>query len=133
MDDKKMNPVGWFEIPVKEMDRAMKFYNEVFGYELEKHDMEGGMKMAWFPMHMEGQGAAGSLVQHEEWYKVASHGTEGTLVYFTSPSGDLTNELSKVEAAGGRIIKEKYDIGEHGFIGMFLDSEGNRVAIHSMQ
>ena len=76
-------------------------------------------------------GAAGSLVAHPEWYKT-SH--DGVLVYFTAQSGDLSEELSRVESAGGQIVVKKQEIApEYGHMAVFIDSEGNRVALHSMQ
>lgn len=75
------NPVGWFEIPVSNMERSIKFYETVFGYILERHQM-GELDMAWFPFG-DLPGAMGSLVYHKEFYKPS---TEGTLVYFTCHS-----------------------------------------------
>lgn len=122
------NVVGWFEIPVVDMQRAIKFYEQVFGYELQHH-VFGGEEMAWFPFNESGMGASGSLVKNAAFYKPSD---QGTLVYFSSPSGDLTNELEKVEAAGGKLLQNKKLITEDvGFMGLFLDTEGNRIAIHS--
>ncbi len=131
--DLKYNVVGWFEIPVTDMDRAIKFYETVFGYKMDLKPEENGMQMAWFPMDepdAEGEkyGAGGALVKHE----MSQPSATGTVVYFNANSGDLANELGKVEAAGGKVLKDKMDIGEHGFIGIFMDTEGNTVAIHSM-
>ena len=123
----QQNPVGWFEIPVTEMDRAIKFYTEVFGFPLEKHNMEE-YEMAWFPMGNEGYGATGALIKHEENCVPAQ---TGSLVYFSVQSGDLANELAKVEPAGGKIVVDKMSIGEHGFVAIFIDTEGNKVAMHS--
>jgi predicted enzyme related to lactoylglutathione lyase len=121
------NVVGWFEIPVTDMQRAMQFYNAVFGYTLEHHPM-GDLEMAWFPWADEGLGAPGSLVKHAEYTPSAA----GTLVYFTSPSGDLANELAKVTQAGGQVLQEKTLITEDiGYMCLLLDTEGNRIAIHS--
>jgi hypothetical protein len=126
----KTNVVGWFEIPVADMDRAVKFYNEVFQIEISIHDLDE-LKMGWFPFSEdpEAKGAAGSLVLHKEFYKPS---TEGTLVYFTSPSGDIEIELNRIEKAGGKILKPKTEIGGgYGYMALFLDTEGNRVALHS--
>lgn len=121
------NVIGWFEIPVSDMDRAVKFYRTVFNYELERMPM-GPLDMALFPM-ADKPGASGALVKHDEFYK-PSH--EGTLVYFTSMSGDLNNELGKIEGAGGKVLQEKTMITEeYGFMALFEDTEGNRVALHS--
>ncbi len=123
------NPVGWFEIPVKDMERAMKFYEAVFGHKLERHTMHK-IDMAWFPMNPEGMGAMGSLVYNEEFYTPSN--LLGPLLYFTAFSGDLQNELSKVADAGGKVLVEKTQISEeHGYMGIILDTEGNRLGIHS--
>jgi uncharacterized protein len=122
------NVVGWFEIPVTDMPRAIRFYESVFGYTLH-HQPMGELEMAWFPWSDEGQGAPGSLVKHESAYKPSK---EGTLVYFSSPTGDLLNELVKVEKAGGKIVQDKTLITEElGYMALIHDTEGNRVALHS--
>ncbi len=126
MAEEKGNAVGWFEIPVVDMARAMKFYEAVLEVKLERH-MVGEIDMAWFQM-VDGKGAAGSLVAHAEWYKPSP---DGALVYFTAYSGDLSNELSRVEMAGGKILAPKKAIGEYGFMALVLDTEGNRIALHS--
>lgn len=122
------NVVGWFEIPVTDMPRAIRFYESVFGYTLH-HQPLGELEMAWFPWSDEGAGAPGSLVKNEADYTPS---TKGTLVYFSSPSGDLANELAKIEKAGGKVVQDKTLISnEIGFMALFHDSEGNRVALHS--
>jgi uncharacterized protein len=121
------NVVGWFEIPVTDMVRAMAFYSQVFGYSLERHTFPG-IDMAWFPFN-DGPGAPGSLVCQPQEYQPSSL---GTLVYFTSPSGDLAHELARVAPAGGTVLQEKTLISEDiGYMGLFMDTEGNRVALHS--
>ncbi|MEX1258465.1 MAG: VOC family protein [Gemmatimonadota bacterium] len=126
---KTENLVGWFEIPVSEMDRAIAFYQAVLGIELGRHTM-GMLDMAWFPTGS-GPGAAGSLVRHEAFYHPSE---DGVLVYFTSPTGDLRNELGRVEAAGGEVLVPRKQISEDvGFMAVFRDSEGNRIALHSLK
>lgn len=123
----KNNVVGWFEIPVADMERAIKFYETVFSFKLERHQM-GPLDMAWFPF-LDAPGSPGTLVYHKEFYKPS---TEGTLVYFTAHSGDLANELAKIESAGGKVLVEKTLIAEDiGYMAVFLDTEGNRAALHS--
>ncbi len=143
--------VGWFEIPVSDMDRAVKFYNEVFQIKIAVHNM-GELIMGWFPMaeDPEAKGASGSLVYHKEFYKPSKEGAlvyftsrkeefykpskEGVLVYFTSRKGDIKDELSRIEKAGGKILKPKTQISpDHGYMALFLDTEGNRVALHSLK
>lgn len=122
------NAVGWFEIPVTDMERAMKFYETVLGIKLDRHTMED-YDMAWFTMLENKPGAAGSLVKGEEY----TPSQQGALVYFSSPSGDLENELKRVEEAGGKICSPKKPIGEWGFMAIITDTEGNNVALHSMK
>ncbi|MBP8240087.1 MAG: VOC family protein, partial [Saprospiraceae bacterium] len=121
------NVVGWFEIPVTNMDRAIAFYEAVMGYSLERQQM-GPIDMAWFPYHQTETGSAGSLVCYEEMYTPVAN---GTLVYFTAFSGDLDNELARVEPAGGKVLSPKTLIAEgFGYMAVFLDTEGNKVALH---
>ena len=127
----KNNVVGWFEIPVSDMDRAIKFYEAVFEFKIDRQTMDS-VDMGWFPWADEGTGAGGSLVLAEnDFYKPSA---EGTIVYFTAESGDLQNELSRVISAGGKILVEKRLIGEgFGYMAVVLDTEGNRIALHSRE
>lgn len=121
------NVVGWFEIPVTNMQRAIKFYESVFGFNLERHEM-GELDMAWFPFG-ELPGSPGSLVHHKDFYTPS---TDGVLIYFTCHSGDINIELAKVEPAGGKILMPKKLISEDvGFMALCIDTEGNRIALHS--
>jgi hypothetical protein len=124
----KNNIIGWVEIPVTNLERAIKFYETVFGFKMTRNEM-GPLVMAWFPWVEKAPGAAGSLVFHKEYYKPSA---DGALVYFSSHTGDLINELSKVEVAGGKIIQPKTLIKEEiGYMALFIDTEGNRIALHS--
>ncbi|MBK8471282.1 MAG: VOC family protein [Sphingobacteriales bacterium] len=124
------NMVGWFEVPVTDMERAITFYQTVFNVKLERHEM-GDLDMAWFPFFSDASGAMGALVRHAEWYKPSA---DGTLVYFNSRGKDLDDELSRIEAAGGTVLQPKTLIAEsYGYMAIFFDSEGNRVALHSME
>lgn len=118
------NAVNWFEIPVRDLARATDFYEYVFGVTLTQNDM-GPMRMAWFPMTVNGAGASGTLIQSEGYEP--SHA--GTLVYFAVP--DIERSLERVGERGGTTLMPKMSIGEHGYIAHFQDSEGNRVALHS--
>lgn len=122
------NVVGWFEIPVTDMDRAVRFYEAVLAIKLERH-LLGPLEMAWFPTVAGGTGSAGTLVRHEAYYKPSA---DGVLLYFTAKSGDVANELARVEAAGGKILAPKKLISpEYGHMALILDTEGNRIALHS--
>jgi hypothetical protein len=120
-----LNPVTWFEIPTKDLDRARKFYEAVFETKLEVHEIQNA-KMAWFPMHPGAPNAMGTLIQAEPY--TPSH--SGTLVYFSTP--DIEAALARVNASGGKTLIPKMSIGQYGFVAHFEDTEGNRVALHSM-
>jgi predicted enzyme related to lactoylglutathione lyase len=121
------NPVGWFEIPVRDMDRAIAFYKAVFGYDFEKMQM-GPILMSLFPYQDEGKGVSGALVLHEEQYNPSD--SEGVLLYFTCK--DVNDELGRVEKAGGKILLGRTKIDdEHGYMAQILDTEGNRIALHA--
>jgi uncharacterized protein len=125
----KNNILGWFEIPVSEMDRAVKFYESVFNFKLQRHNM-GGLDMAWFPWQEDAPGAPGSLVHHQDFYAPSSQ--NGVLIYLTTPTGDLNKDQLAIEKAGGKIIVPRKQISEdYGYILVFVDSEGNRIAMHS--
>jgi uncharacterized protein len=124
----KKNAVGWFEIPVINMDRAVKFYETVFDIRLTRN-IFGTLEMAWFPEVENGMGSAGSLVFNTEFYKPS---VDGILIYFTAQSGDMSIELGKDEKAGGKILMPRKQISEeYGYMALFVDSEGNRIALHS--
>ncbi|WP_223035019.1 VOC family protein [Hanstruepera marina] len=119
------NMVGWFEIPVSDMDRAKAFYEAVFKIDIHVVDF-GGILMGWFPDRGQVPGAQGTLIKQESYIP----SQEGTLVYFISDN--VQNELDRIEAAGGKIYQSKTQISpEHGYMGVFIDTEGNRVALHS--
>lgn len=129
----KKHVFGWIEIPVADMDRAIKFYEAVFQFKISRNQM-GPLDMGWFPYPASSPdapapGAGGTLVHHADFYKPS---VDGALVYFTSQTENLGDELGRVEAAGGKIIVPKTLIApDYGYMGVFLDSEGNRVAVHS--
>ncbi len=120
----KTNIANWFEIPVKDLDRAGRFYEKVFDVKLT---LEG--HVAFFPYTKEGAGAAGSLTMFESYEP--SHA--GTLVYFGVD--DINGILRRVNANGGKTLlpKTRIGIGGFGFIAHFEDCEGNRVGLHSMK
>ena len=118
--------VGWFEIPVTDMDRAKTFYNAVFNIEVQVQDF-GGTLMAWFPFTEGKSGAAGSLIQNDTYIPSEN---KGVLIYFSSE--DVNNEMNRVEGAGGKVVQLKTQISpDIGFMALFIDCEGNRIALHS--
>ncbi|MGF1548284.1 MAG: VOC family protein [Thiotrichales bacterium] len=132
MNTPQVNPVAWFEIYVQDMARAKAFYEAVLDTQLThlptpEGDWEGGLEMWAFPMAEEGSGAAGSLCKMEG----CASGGSGTLVYFKCD--DCAVEAARAASHGGSLFKEKMAIGEHGFIALVFDSEGNMIGLHSMQ
>lgn len=119
------NPVGWFEIYVQDMARAQKFYESVLGVTFQKLDTD--IEMLAFPMDMERYGAPGALVKMEG----VPSGGNSVLVYFSCE--DCAQQVSRVVPAGGRIHKDKFSIGEYGFIALVLDSEGTMFGLHSLK
>ncbi len=121
----KHNMVGWFEIPVNDMDKAKAFYEAVFKVDIQIVDF-GSLLMGWFPYEEGKEGAAGTLIKQETYIP----SQEGTLVYFICE--DVQNELDRIEAAGGKLYQPKTQISpEHGFMAAFINTEGNRVTLHS--
>jgi len=122
----KSNLACWFEIPVTDMSRAITFYETVFQVPVDLHDF-GGFKMGWFPQELDKPGSPGSLILHE---KYEPSDQKGVLLYLYSE--DVNNELSRIEQAGGTILQPKTLITEDiGYMALFIDSEGNRMALHS--
>ncbi len=120
---------GWFEIATADMERAIQFYEAVFNCKMTRLPM-GPIDMALFPANTAGEGCAGTLVYFPDFYKPSM---EGTLLYLISPSDNLAIELDRVEANGGKILVPKTQISpEHGFMAIFTDTEGNRLAMHSI-
>ena len=122
---KKENPGCWFEIYVENMARARKFYETVLATTLTKLDSPG-MEMFAFPMEMNAPGASGALVKMEG----VPAGGNSTLIYFSCD--DCAVEAGRVAKAGGKVFKEKFSIGEYGFIALAFDTEGNMFGVHSM-
>lgn len=119
------NMINWFEIPAADISRAKKFYQSVLDCEMNETEMFG-TKMAFLPG--DGSNVSGAIVQGED-YAPAS---QGTLIYLNG-GDNLDNALSKVEAAGGKVIVPKTQISpEMGYFAIFFDTEGNKMALHSI-
>ena len=124
--DASANTLNWFEISVNDITRAKKFYETIFSITMEEMDMMG-MKMAMFPYDPMGGKLSGALVQ-SDMHKPSA---DGVKIYFNG-NPDLDVALSKVEAAGGKITMPKGKISDEiGYMGFFMDTEGNAVALHS--
>jgi predicted enzyme related to lactoylglutathione lyase len=121
-----INAINWFEIPVNDFARAKKFYETLFNAEIVEMPFPDG-QYGMLPSDME-KGVGGGIVQGDGFTPSAN----GTIVYLNGGE-DLDIPLSKIEGAGGKILFPKTSIGENGFMAHFIDTEGNRVALHSMK
>ncbi len=120
--------LNWFEIPVNDIDRARRFYEEIFSIRMQETVVGKGLKVAIFPVTPNGVG--GALCEHKGFYK-PSH--DGTLVYLNGDP-DLQEILDRVEDYGGRVVIRKNHVSpQYGYMAVFEDTEGNRVALRSMQ
>lgn len=125
----KNNPVGWFEIYVKDVARARAFYEGVLGVKLaalESPDSSVSAMRA-FPMEKDAPGATGALVSMQGQQPSGN----GTIIYFTC--ADCAVEAKRVPANGGKIMKDKFAIGQYGFIALASDLDGNVIGLHSMK
>ncbi|MES2893272.1 MAG: VOC family protein [Bacteroidota bacterium] len=119
------NAINWFEIPVTDISRAIKFYESIFEINMEESEMSG-MKYAMFPFDpMKGK-IAGGLAQSP----MHTPGSTGSIVYLNA-NPDLQNVLDRIEKAGGKMTMPKTSIGQNGFMAFFTDTEGNTIALHS--
>jgi predicted enzyme related to lactoylglutathione lyase len=119
--------INWFEIPVTDFARAKKFYETLFDAEIQEMP-HPTMKYGMLPSDMMNGGVGGGLVQGEGF----EPSMKGTIVYLNG-GDDLSIPLAKIEKAGGKILMPKTSIGPNGFMAHFVDTEGNRVALHSMK
>jgi predicted enzyme related to lactoylglutathione lyase len=122
------NAISWFEIPSTDLDRAAKFYENIFDITLIPMDTPN-IKMRMFPIEDMMTGIGGAIVNSGEFHIPSE--TDGPLIYLNA-NPDVQHVLDKIEAAGGKIIVPKTQIGEYGFMGAFIDTEGNRIALHSI-
>lgn len=123
------NAISWFEIPTKDLARAQKFYESIFGFELQVMDFPN-LKMRAFPIKDMMTGIGGALVYSDGFHVPSS--TDGPLIYLNG-NPDVKIILDKVEAAGGKVIVPKTQISpEIGYMGAFIDTEGNRIGLHSV-
>ncbi len=124
------NAISWFEIPTTNIDRAQKFYEAIFGITLIPMDMPN-IKMRMFPLDDMMTQVGGALVDSGGFHKASA--TDGPLIYLNG-NPDVQHIMDKVVEAGGSILVPKTEISpEYGFMGVFMDTEGNRIGLHSVQ
>jgi predicted enzyme related to lactoylglutathione lyase len=117
-------PISWFEIPAINFERARHFYEQTFSIELQLEE-KPEFKMGIFP-HSD-QGAGGCITSGKDYQPSAG----GTIVYLYA-GDDLAKPLERAVNLGGKVVMPKTGIGEHGYIALFKDSEGNTVGLHSI-
>lgn len=121
------NAINWFEIPTNDIERAKNFYETIFEFEMHELAIGDGLKMALFPA-LSGT-VGGTLIQNDDWYKPSD--SKGPLLYLNA-NPDLQTILDRVESAGGSIsIPKRLITEDNGYMAVIIDSEGNRVALHS--
>ena len=121
--------ISWFEIPSAEIDRAAKFYETIFGIQLIPMNV-AQISMRMFPIDDPMTSVGGAVVHAEGFYKPSKK--KGPLIYLNA-NPDVQKVLDKVEEAGGKIIVPKTQISpEIGYMAVFIDTEGNRIALHSI-
>jgi uncharacterized protein len=122
------NAIGWFDIYVDDMNRAVAFYETVLAKKLEKIGVPTGeTQMMSFPANTGTYGASGALVKSNH----ARPGVGGTMVYFSVE--DCATEQSRVSQAGGKVMRAKFSIGEFGWVTLCQDTEGNMFGLNSMK
>jgi predicted enzyme related to lactoylglutathione lyase len=120
--------VSWFEIPTTDINRAQKFYESIFGISMITMDLPN-IQMRMFPIE-DPMNIGGALVYNKDFYKPSS--SDGPLIYLNG-NPDVQNILDKVEGAGGQVLVPKTEISpDYGHMAVILDTEGNRIALHSI-
>ena len=123
------NAISWFEIPATDLNRAQKFYETIFDMQMIPLDLPN-IKMRMFPITDMQNGVGGALCDSGGFHKPSP--SDGPLIYLNA-NPDVQIVLSKVEAAGGKIIVPKTEISpEYGFMAVIIDTEGDRIAFHSV-
>ena len=123
------NAISWFEIPASDLNRAQKFYEKIFNIRMNTMDLPQ-IQMRMFPLDDMMNGVGGAVVKSDGFHNPSA--SEGPLIYLNG-NPDVQAILDRTEAAGGKIIVPKTEISpEYGHMAVFIDTEGNRVALHSV-
>ncbi len=122
------NAISWFEIPTTDINRAQKFYEQIFDIKMTPLDMPQ-LQMRLFPVTDMMNGIGGALTYNKEFYIPSEN--QGPLIYLNA-NPDVQIILDRIVTAGGRMTVPKTQISpEYGYMAVFIDSEGNRIALHS--
>lgn len=116
--------ICWADIPVTDLDRAIAFYSAVLGKPVVKQAAGPDVEFGLLP-HADSN-VSGCLAKMPD----SAPAQTGPLLYF-SVEGRLAEAADIARTGGGRVLVEPHPIGPHGHRAVILDSEGNRVALHS--
>lgn len=120
------NSISWAEIPVNDFQRAKQFYSKIYDFEMPEMQM-GPALMGFLLMEQDPDAVGGAIVKADGYVP----SKQGTRVYLNG-GNDLDTVLSRVEAAGGRVVESKTQITpEIGYFATFEDTEGNYISLHS--
>ncbi len=123
------NAISWFEIPSTDIDRAQRFYEAILKISMVPLEM-ANFKMRMFPLDNPMDGVGGAIISTDGFHVPSA--TDGPLIYLNG-NPDVQIILDRIEAAGGKILVPKTEISpEYGFMAVFIDTEGNRIALHSV-
>ncbi|MBE9586379.1 VOC family protein [Mucilaginibacter sp. JRF] len=123
------NAISWFEIPAADIARAQSFYERIFDIKMDRLEFEGAV-MCMFPIEDPMTGVGGALCQVSDFHQPSAN--SGAMIYLNA-NPDVQTVVDRIEAAGGTIIVPKTEISpEYGYMAVFLDTEGNRIALHSV-
>ena len=123
------NAISWFEIPATDIHRAQKFYESIFDFQMIPMDLQQ-IQMRMFPITDMMNGVGGAVCTSGGFYIPSAD--KGPLIYLNA-NPDVQIVLDRIEGAGGSILVPKTQISpEHGYLAVFMDTEGNRVALHSV-
>lgn len=120
-----MNISSYFEIPVRDLARAMAFYGAVFGHALERASVDGN-EMAFFPYAQGAPGSSGALAQGDSYLP----GKSGVRIYFDVL--DIQATLVRAVQAGGAVLYPETAVGAFGFVAELEDLDGNCIGLHAM-
>ncbi|TAH41597.1 MAG: VOC family protein [Bacteroidetes bacterium] len=127
--DNNSNSLNWFEIPAKDVNRAKKFYENVFKMEMQPMQEMMGMKMVSFPWEMGNGKVNGALVQSD----MHKPSTDGSVIYLNA-NPKIQNVIDRIEKSGGKVVMPRTEISKDiGYMAFFIDSEGNKMALHAQE
>jgi len=121
-----MNAIHWFEIPAIDLDRAFAFYQIILNNHVRKGTF-GHSEIVLFDVPFEtGEAVGGSIVVREDLKPTC----DGSILYLNT-FGKLSEAVSKVENAGGKVLGPFIDLGKFGYSAIIMDSEGNKIGLLS--